>query len=295
MTTQTDHRLLWDDKPYEDWTYHTPHTRPTWDSEKMAIYYKVSGAMKQARFHGGRWQYQKDASTWKNCGMKRNLILRTYKMQQQVVQNTIVVEGGEEDSHRCNICLEDVQFPMSNGCCSFKFCKDCYEQMPREQKRICSGCRAPTPFTLSETQGGGTTYNGRNIREWAAMAELYTEMVPRFTDAVQRAGAAERSLQAAEERITEYQTNLMEANTRNEELLEEIETHKADIDFYQFELKNKKHFLEEARSALVNQGKMHKDRIDELEQNATKYQMMYNKVIRMSIMLMVMLLFSVLR
>ena len=241
MTTQqqADHRGLWDDKPYEEWTYHTPHTRPTWDSEKMAIYYKVSGAMKQARFHGGRWQYQKDASTWKNCGMKRNLILRTYKMQQQVVQNTIVVEGGEEDSHRCNICLEDVQFPMSNGCCSFKFCKDCYEQMPREQKRICSGCRAPTPFTLS----GGDTYNGRNIREWAAMAELYTEMVPRFTDAVQRAGAAERSLQAAWKR----------------KALEKHEENKI------------------------------------LEQKATKYQMMYNKVIRMTIMLMVMLLFSVLR
>ncbi len=285
MTTQqqADHRGLWDDKPYEEWTYHTPHTRPTWDSEKMAIYYKVSGAMKQARFHGGRWQYQKDASTWKNCGMKRNLIMRTYKMQQQVVQNTIVVEGGEEDSHRCNICLEDVQFPMSNGCCSFKFCKDCYEQMPREQKRICSGCRAPTPFTLS----GGDTYNGRNIREWAAMAELYTEMVPRFTDAVQRAGAAERSLQAAEERITEYQTNLMSANTRNEELLEQNEKYEIDVQYYK-----------ELLDMTMKEKEMHEARIDELlcaEKNATKYQMMYNKVIRMSIMLMVMLLFSVLR
>jgi hypothetical protein len=283
MTTQqADHRGLWDDKPYEDWTYHTPHTRPTWDSEKMAIYHKVSGAMKQARFHGGRWQYQKDASTWKNCGMKRNLILRTYKMQQQVVQNTIVVEGDDEDSHKCNICLEDVQFPMSNGCCSFKFCKDCYGQMPREQKRICSGCRVPTPFTGNATQ---ESIEGKNIREWYNLFRIMRIAKDEM----------ERSLDTAEERITEYQTNLMSANTRNEELLEEIETHKADIDFYQFELKNKKHFLEEARSALVNQGKMHKDRIDELEKNVNKYQMMYNKVIRMSIMLMVMLLFSVLR
>ena len=278
---------LWDDLPYEDWTYAYPHQRPTWDSDNMSICYRVSGALKPARFHAGRWQYRvsQETNTWKNCGMKKNLILRTYK--QQVVQNTIVVEGGEEDSHRCNICLEDVQFPMSNGCCSFKFCKDCYEQMPREQKRICSGCRAPTPFTLSGTQGGGTTYNGRNIREWAAMAELYTEMVPRFTDAVQRAGAAERSLQAAEERITEYQTNLMSANTRNEELLEQNEKYEIDVQYYK-----------ELLDMTMKEKEMHEARIDELlcaEKNATKYQMMYNKVIRMSIMLMVMLLFSVLR
>ena len=45
----------------------------------------------------------------------------------------------------------------------------------------------------------------------------------------------------------------------------------------------------------MKENEMHEARIDELEKNATKYQMMYNKVIRMSIMLMVMLLFSVLR
>lgn len=50
----------------------------------------------------------------------------------------------QDDSHKCNICLDDVQFPMSNGCCSFKFCKTCYDLMPREQKLICSGCRTPT-------------------------------------------------------------------------------------------------------------------------------------------------------
>lgn len=285
MTTQADTRNYWDDKPYEEWTYFHPQTESTWDSEKMAIYYKVSGALKPARHHGGRWQYQKDASTWKNCGMKRNLILRTYKMQQQVVQNTIVVEGGEEDSHRCNICLEDVQFPMSNGCCSFKFCKDCYEQMPREQKRICSGCRAPTPFTQVPDN------RARRMPDRDEIDRLNQEL------AIIRGewNSSRGMITHLEQRITEYQTNLMEANTRNEHLLEEIETHKTDIDFYEFELKNKKHFLEEARSALVNAGKMHKARIDELEQNATKYQMMYNKVIKMSIMLMVMLVFSVLR
>jgi hypothetical protein len=285
---QADTRNYWDDLPYENWTYWFPHQLPNWDSDTMSVYYKVSGAIKPARFHAGRWQYRVNQGTWKNCGMKKNLILRTYK--QQVVQNTIVVEGGEEDSHRCNICLEDVQFPMSNGCCSFKFCKDCYDMMPPEQKRICSGCRAPTPFTLA---GGGDIYNGRNIRGWY---NLYTELEPRV-EAVQR---------ALEERITEYQDNLMEANTRNEELLEQVETHKSDIDFYKFELKNTKHFLEEARSANVNERKAlllknkklmceKRDKIDELEKNVTKYQMMYNKVIRMSIMLMVMLVFSVLR
>ena len=286
MTTQqqADHRGLWDDKPYEEWTYHTPHTRPTWDSEKMAIYYKVSGAMKQARFHGGRWQYQKDASTWKNCGMKRNLILRTYKMQQQVVQNTIVVEGGEEDSHRCNICLEDVQFPMSNGCCSFKFCKDCYGQMPREQKRICSGCRTPTPFTVPPTGNLGFDYdsrgcfNGRTARQWH---NLYRELEPRV-DAL--ADALEERTQALQGERDDYRAQLISTNTRNEELLEQNETYEINVQYYKEQI-----------DMTMKENEMHEARIDELEKNATKYQMMYNKVIRMTIMLMVMLLFSVLR
>lgn len=66
-----------DDLPYEDWTWWFPQESPSWDDEKMAIYYKVSGAIKPARLHLGRWYYRKDASTWKKCGMKKNLLLRT--------------------------------------------------------------------------------------------------------------------------------------------------------------------------------------------------------------------------
>jgi hypothetical protein len=50
----------------------------------MAIYYKVSGAIKPARLHAGRWQYAFKAGTWKNCGMKKNLLVRTYKQNSKL-------------------------------------------------------------------------------------------------------------------------------------------------------------------------------------------------------------------
>ena len=292
---------LWDDLPYEDWTYAYPHQRPTWDSDNMSICYRVSGALKPARFHAGRWQYRvsQETNTWKNCGMKKNLILRTYK--QQVVQNTIVVEGGEEDSHRCNICLEDVQFPMSNGCCSFKFCKDCYDMMPPEQKRICSGCRAPTPFTgqRSAPLFPEETHNGRTIREWE---DAYIEQLL-IKNRLQRE-RDEYQTHANEliDQIGDYQTRLRSVNTCNEELLEQVETHKSDNDLLETclhleekKVKELKEQIENSRIREINSKALWKGKVLDAEKNTTKYQMMYNKVIRMSIMLMVMLVFSVLR
>jgi hypothetical protein len=212
--------------------------------------------------------------------MKKNLILRTYK--QQVVQNTIVVEGGEEDSHRCNICLEDVQFPMSNGCCSFKFCKDCYEQLPREQKTICPGCRTPTPFIVPPTGNVGFNYNGRNAREWY---NLYTELNNSFGPRVD----------ALEERIDEYQDNLMEANTRNEELLEQNETQKCDIDLLETRLHLEEKKVKELKEQLENNRIWRANSKTLWKGKVLEKQRMYNKVIRLSIILFILLVFSVLR
>jgi hypothetical protein len=269
---------LWDDLPYETWTSCNPTMTPDWDSDKMSVCYRVSGALKPARFHAGRWQYRvnQETDTWKNCGMKKNLILRTYKMEQQVVQNTIVVEGGEEDSHKCNICLEDVQFPMSNGCCSFKFCKDCYEQLPPEQKRICPGCRASTPFTVPTT--GNVDYNGRNARQWY---NLYT--------------GTRSVVDTLHERITEYQDNLMSANTRNEELLEQIETQKCDIDLLETSLHLEEKKVKELKEQLENNRIWRANSKTLWKGKVLEKQRMYNKVIRLSIILFILLVFSVLR
>ena len=73
----------------------------------------------------------------------------------------------------------------------------------------------------------------------------------------------------------------------NEQLLEQNETYEIDVQYYK-----------ELLDMTMKEKEMHEARIDELlcaEENATYYKRLYNKVIRMSIMLMVMLLFSVLR
>jgi hypothetical protein len=122
------------------------------------LFYDVKGGERPARYHrvssGSRWEYYFNM-TWNHVGVKRNLFIRTYTAQvvQNIVQNTIVVEGGDEDSNKCNICLENTQFPMSNGCCSYKFCKSCFDQMPANIKNTCGGCRQNTVFsTIPSTQ-----------------------------------------------------------------------------------------------------------------------------------------------
>ena len=54
--------------------------------------------------------------------------------------------------NKCNICLDNAQFPMSNGCCSYKFCKSCFHLMPDDIKNTCGGCRQNTVFsTITST------------------------------------------------------------------------------------------------------------------------------------------------
>ena len=85
----------------------------------------------------------------------------------------------------------------------------------------------------------------------------------------------------------DYRAQLLSTNTMNEQLLEQNETYEIDVQYYK-----------ELLDMTMKEKEMHEARIDELlcaEENATYYKRLYNKVIRMSIMLMVMLLFSVLR
>ena len=52
---------------------------------------------------------------------------------------------------QCAICMEPVKFPLSHGCCTFKCCRSCYNQLSVEQKQKCSGCRTDTGIDALNT------------------------------------------------------------------------------------------------------------------------------------------------
>jgi DNA repair exonuclease SbcCD ATPase subunit len=128
----------------------------------------------------------------------------------------------------------------------------------------------------------GFNYNGRNAREWY---NLYTELNNSFGPRVD----------ALEERIDEYQDNLMEANTRNEELLEQNETQKCDIDLLETRLHLEEKKVKELKEQLENNRIWRANSKTLWKGKVLEKQRMYNKVIRLSIILFILLVFSVLR
>ena len=88
---------------------------------------------------------------------------------------------------KCSICLDDVRFPMSNGCCSYKFCKSCFDIMPQNHKSKCGGCRQNTVFsTITSTRPN------RDIRH----RNLINELNDRITDIEARNEARIQSYEA---------------------------------------------------------------------------------------------------
>jgi len=108
-----------------------------------------------------------------------------------------------ETENSCHICLEDVKFPMSNGCCSFKFCKDCYTKLSSEQKSICSVCKAPTVH--------------KNVLDWSienaelTMRALVNEKTAQ-EEATQSANREKEALEELNEVLAEKRTLLERMN-----------------------------------------------------------------------------------
>jgi len=96
---------------------------------------------------------------------------------------------------KCSICLEGVRFPMSNGCCSYKFCKSCFNIMPQNHKAKCGGCRQNTVFsTITSTE------YGRIIRRQRTLINELKENKELLEDKLRLAEGKERSLNSALEK-----------------------------------------------------------------------------------------------
>jgi len=93
---------------------------------------------------------------------------------------------------KCSICLEGVRFPMSNGCCSYKFCKSCFNIMPQNHKAKCGGCRQNTVFsTITSTE------YGRIIRRQRTLINELKENKELLEDKLRLAEGKESSLNSA--------------------------------------------------------------------------------------------------
>lgn len=80
---------------------------------------------------------------------------------------------------KCSICLDDVRFPMSNGCCSYKFCKSCFDIMPQNHKSKCGGCRQNTVFSTITSTRPIPIYNDPTVLR---LRNKVVELNDRITD-----------------------------------------------------------------------------------------------------------------
>jgi len=80
---------------------------------------------------------------------------------------------------KCSICLDDVRFPMSNGCCSYKFCKSCFDIMPQNHKSKCGGCRQNTVFSTVRSSRPIPIYNDPTV---LLLRNKVVELNDRITD-----------------------------------------------------------------------------------------------------------------
>lgn len=80
---------------------------------------------------------------------------------------------------KCSICLDDVRFPMSNGCCSYKFCKSCFDIMPQNHKSKCGGCRQNTVFSTITSSRPIPIYNDPTV---LLLRNKVVELNDRITD-----------------------------------------------------------------------------------------------------------------
>ena len=83
---------------------------------------------------------------------EKKIVYHSYKTRRAYNMTTQQARYTDKYDNKCNICLDNAQFPMSNGCCSYKFCKSCFHLMPDDIKNTCGGCRQNTVFsTITST------------------------------------------------------------------------------------------------------------------------------------------------
>ena len=109
---------------------------------------------------------------------------------------------------QCAICMEPVKFPLSHGCCTFKCCRSCYNQLSVEQKQKCSGCRTDTGIP----RNGGSTQE-RDAEEM--LSELNAE----------RDRDAEEMLSEHSARIRRFSIRISDLQERNDALNTNLEEH----------------------------------------------------------------------
>lgn len=112
-----------------------------------ALYSLVSGTHK-AYIKGGYWRYTHNGVE-RSCG-RLNKLTNIKNPAMMLISHTHIDPDPDTDN-KCSVCLENVRFPMSNGCCSYKFCKSCFDQMPQKLKAKCGGCRQNTVFSNIRT------------------------------------------------------------------------------------------------------------------------------------------------
>jgi len=146
-----------------------------------ALYTLASGTHK-AYIKGGYWRY-----TYKGveraCA-KLNKLTNINKPTMMLISHTHI---DTDTDNKCSVCLENVRFPMSNGCCSYKFCKSCFDQMPQTHKAKCGGCRQNTVFsTIRPTQPiMQNPLVQRQRQELLESQELITELRQSYDAAVE--------------------------------------------------------------------------------------------------------------
>ena len=114
-----------------------------------ALYSLASGTHK-AYIKGGYWRYTYNGVE-RSCG-KLNKLTNIKKPDMMLISHTHIDTDTDTDTdNKCSVCLENVRFPMSNGCCSYKFCKSCFDQMPQTHKAKCGGCSQNTVFRKIRT------------------------------------------------------------------------------------------------------------------------------------------------
>jgi len=182
-----------------------------------ALYTLASGTHK-AYIKGGYWRY-----TYKGveraCA-KLNKLTNINKPTMMLISHTHV---DTDTDNKCSVCLENVRFPMSNGCCSYKFCKSCFDQMPQTHKAKCGGCRQNTVFsTIRPTQPiMQNPLVQRQRQELLESQELITELRQSYDAAVEARDMYDERYQEAEHHWHFYEERQQVQEEAYEELLTE--------------------------------------------------------------------------
>jgi len=109
---------------------------------------------------------------------------------------------------KCSICLDDVRFPMSNGCCSYKFCKSCFDIMPQNHKSKCGGCRQNTVLSTVRSSRPIPIYNDPTV---LLLRNKVVELNDRITDI--RTDSVNALREAHEQRDTLYRESREQRDT----------------------------------------------------------------------------------